>query len=324
MLPSCVKSEDLLEVVYLPEVENPKDPRFDKLDWRLKKLEDAKIKTSGTTTGDGLLKRNAFWVTPLVTLVLGSGAVATVAGLIIDHRIDAKLEKPLKQMENQDTLLAKMDGRLEGITGMLTIVVQNETRRLASLTPNEFQKALPAIDTVLTVAKNEKVPPTPAVPEIKSRLKQVEQSVPGFWGAAAAMVSYQSGQPGGSLPNCLDSVPSGTLGTAPDGILSHAVITDPATYRNCEIRLDDPRFPVVLTQYTLGGVLRLTNCHVVYDGGRITFPPGTGDPYRVELVACTYDFKVSTVPGNPAGKTLVAGLLASNDPKSATIDLPTS
>ncbi|PWT85301.1 MAG: hypothetical protein C5B58_03280 [Acidobacteria bacterium] len=325
MPPSFLNSDKVPVVVYFSEVGKTRDPRFDGLEQRVKNLEELpNNSTNHIVQGDDKwLKRNAFWLAPLVTLIFGSGAVATVAGLIIDHRIDAKLSNPIGRIGDQDKLIATMEGRLEGIGGMLTIVVQNETRRIASLNGAEFQDALPQIRTVFTVASNENLPPTPTLPEIRSRLRQVDDSKPGFWGAAAALVSYQSGPQGSSLPNCFNTSPTGTISPA-NGSLSQGKITTPATYQNCEIRLDDPRFPVVLTQYTLGGVLRLTNCHVVYNGGPITVPPGTTGTYRVELFACTYDLKVTKTPENSAGKTLVAGLLASNDPKNATIDLPTS
>ncbi len=303
---TLVNSDELTEVVYLPEVAKVRDPRFEGLNERVKKLEENKSKK------DNWLKRNVYWVAPLATLIFGSGAVAYVAGLIIDHRIDTKLTSPLARITEQDKSIAKMDGRLEGIGAMLTVVTQNEIRRVANLKPSDFDTALPEVSTVLTVATTENVPrPDLTLNAIRANLVRSKPQSPGFWGAAGAVITYQSGPGSDALPDCLATPPSVTPSTPPPTI----PITDfPAVYQNCQIELDSVE--AAMKKNFFLRLVEFRNCTVIYRGGQFAFPEGG----YWRFVDCSFELLVKQPPAAP-GQKFIHSLLAAQDLRSVKISI---
>ena len=283
---------------------------------RLKKLEG-----DGTTVSPHLpvppstrepwAKRNSYWLFPSLTVLLGSGFVVGYFGLVVDSRIDAKLAAPLKQIGDQSSALARMDGRLSGLSDLLSIVVQNESKRTAALPLNEFQKDLSAVSGLLTVAKNETrlaigAPDTDA---IRRKILEANHDAPDYWKAATAMVNYRSPVSDDSaLPPCtnhpMDVNPAG--GTA--------------VVEKCQMQLDGPMAPLIYAMLMRYGLnLYFKNCLITYRGGPIALPA----IQRLIFLDCRFDFSVQGNPEPPpAAKLVLKALLSATDLKR--VEVPVS
>src|SRR5260370_16046440 len=100
----CVNPREPNEVVYCPEMKDAEiNARFKAQDDRI----DALKRDSKQTTGhvgvvpvipptENWFKRNASWFFPCVTLLVGSVAVVSFFGNLVDHRIADKLKDPVK------------------------------------------------------------------------------------------------------------------------------------------------------------------------------------------------------------------------------------
>jgi hypothetical protein len=324
MRSTFVNSEDFFEVVYLPAM--AKDPRFDVLDGRITQLEQHRSANSGATR-DVWVKRNSYWLWPVITLLIGSGVVGGFFrwffGDLVDHQIDSKLSAPIAQLGDQKTTLARIDTRLNDISELLKIVVQNEMKRVAALAQEDFNKNLGTVKTVLSIAKTEQInSPTDTVADIKEKLQKANEKSPEFWNAAAALVNYASTKPVTPLKDCVTEPPAGRVtGLKPDPnnpnqtIVSYTTLT----YSDCKIELDDPRaikrYQEALPSFSL--VLR--HCVIVYRGRPIVvpLPPGvTKMVGKILFEDCIFDI-VPTADLPEIGKTLVEALLNAADLKHA-------
>jgi hypothetical protein len=114
-------------------------------------------------------------------------------GDLVDHRIDTKSTDSKQKLDRIDATVARMDEKLNGISNLAVIIIQNELKRLSLLSPKELNDTLPQVQTILTVAKTEKVPqPKDALNEIRLRLANSKAHADQFWGAAGALISYRS------------------------------------------------------------------------------------------------------------------------------------
>ncbi len=236
----------------------------------------------------------------------------------IDDQIDAKLKSPLAQLSDQGRILARIEGRTEAITDLLKIVVQNEIRRAASLPMEEFKRSLLDLKTALSVARGEHVSASAeAVASIKSKLIKIDQDTPGFWGAAAAVISYQSPERVGDLPDCLLADPVGKDWSVRGNVVTHG----PLVYSNCSIALNDPRAVDILARTLTIANLMLKRCVVIYKGNPIILPPLP--PPRDRVIGsiifddCTFDISTRGTP-LAVGRELLTALLNARDPRSIT------
>jgi hypothetical protein len=280
---------------------------------------------------ENLLKRHSYLV-PLVTLLLGSGLLAFFKNGLIDGRIRETLRDPLQKIADQGEKIAEINGKLSGIADLLKIVVQNEMKRVSALIPLDFDKSLPDVKTLLSVARDEQVTsPNATVASIKSKLNTSEQGAPGFWPAAAAFVNYQSMRPLATPGDCLIARPVGRGAQPqpdpkdPSKLNFHH---GPLVYSDCRIELDDPRAGVLLYAESLTiSDVEFRHCIIAYKGRPIVMPrlPFPEDKLRGKMVFLNCMYEIYP-PENPPkiGKILITALLKSEDPGSVVFAPPES
>ena len=241
----------------------------------------------------------------------------------IDHQIDSKLVAPLGQLSGQEKTLARIEGRLEEISDLLKLITQNEMKRIASLPPQDFNSNLPAVATVLAIAKVDHVesPSRDTIQNIKTKLNETRKDQLGFWGAAVALVNYTSSEAGAGLPDCLDMSPSVDLYPPAPG--STKPIIGASGYSNCKIELDDPR---AADQYGISlavANLEFRNCLIRYRGRSIIIklqpPPRDHIVGRFVFINCAYEITPTVVSPPSNGRKLIETLLASPDLKSVSM-----
>jgi hypothetical protein len=119
-----------------------RDSRVDALQDKLGNLASDVKALKETKSPDGLLKRNAVWVAvtsaviAAVVLLFGNGLASWLMGLIVDARIDAKLEQPIK-----DLAAVKID--------VAKLVVRMEMRDTAALDSQAFKRDLNQVGATL-------------------------------------------------------------------------------------------------------------------------------------------------------------------------------
>jgi hypothetical protein len=195
------------EVVYFPDrgemTENQIEKRLQPLRSDILELKDNVAKLAGqpAATGantqpvsDNFVKRNSYWLWPMISLVFGTPIVGFVLGAVVDRRIDLKLTDPLKQIGEQAKSLAVLDAKQSGNSDLLKIVLQKEMSRTRVLSPTEFKQELPQLNEILNAAQAGKTPPPPGLfADLDNKLKPfIKQRDSEAWNAAISLAEYHS------------------------------------------------------------------------------------------------------------------------------------
>jgi hypothetical protein len=241
------------------------------------------------------------------------------------QRIDNRIEEKLKAHRFDDLVenVHKMQGQMTEISSFMKILLLAETKRVASLAPQEFQKNLPAVRAALDVAQKTPIEiPAETVAEIKTKLNKTPPSAPEFWQTAAAVINYHVGESTPSFPRCrMDQAPAElaeSINATQTTIKLKAI-----PFENCEVVLDSPEVQSRFLN-VLGTIdIEFRHCRVVYRGGPIFFPaqvvPGR-KTVSVIFTNCVFDLSTLGVPPRDA-QQMLSGLLASQDPKSVKLTI---
>jgi len=263
---------------------------------RIAKLEGKSEKSAP----ESWFKRNAYWIVPLVALILGGGFVW----------------RPLDRLGHVESDLNYIKGQLQ------TVLELEKTRlnKLAALPPAEFQQSLPQVEDALGDALALKVPISQAVhKEFASRFSATDQNAPQYWPAVARYITYSSAQQSKfattTLPPCVETEPIGLkmaegtpIQDAPKNLMGRPGWKSgrPAiVFHNCTLSIEnDP----LLAKWagraiSLRAIFVFQDCVVTYNGGNI-------DPMMDFSVFfnCSFQMTLTTEPPLRA-KTLIASLL---------------
>jgi hypothetical protein len=261
----------------------------------------------------------------------------------LNEKIDAKLKQPIADIGIARSDISQIKGTLDGL---IKGIVFDRFAKSARLPQEEFNRKLPDIQNLISLAKQEGVSVDPAlVHQVGQKLLNVRPRLPDFWSTSAQLVSYKSSNGASqkiqelasvSLPDCTDSEPkSAAITEVPD---PHTFKFKGATYENCRVTLDskkdDERINSLLN--TRFPVLTFKNCLIVYRGGTIELilawnqHPVTlkveGHPPMPTVISgntlafedCLLDFTVRGIPP-PIGQEVTETLLAQN---ASTLKLP--
>ncbi len=147
---------------------------------RIAKLEG---RADATPKADNWLKRNAYWITPsisiasmtvaIIALVFGSGFIIRHISLTIDERVESKLSGPKNQIQQ-----LQLD--LKGISTKIDTFFELRLRKLAGVRPSdawlaEVQQAVHEAD-VLNVSVSPAV-----IDSLRLKLQAINSSSPIYW-----------------------------------------------------------------------------------------------------------------------------------------------
>jgi hypothetical protein len=235
----------------------------------------------------------------------------------VNKRIGAKLEQPTKDIHSLQVDLARIGSKLDTFIDL----EKERLKSLANLRGATFGRALPQVADALSDAVKLGIQtPQEVVDSLQRNLLSTPQDRPDYWNAAAALITYRSGARSEILPRCLDKKPVIKLAEPMDEKQTTMKIT-PAIYENCEIQLDDPKANLVYLETLQIANLELRHCKVSYGGGALFFPAhtiGGGPPRTIVFVECTFEMLVPSPPPE-SGRRLIAGLLAAENPKNASV-----
>jgi hypothetical protein len=275
------------------------------------------------TKSESWAKRNAYWfpiATPIVTVaVLVIAFLSGLFNLAFDSRISAKLNEPnglLSRLQDLSSGLATANGELRAIRQLWA----EQIKKTAELRPKDFQKSLPQATDALKAGAALRIPFPPEIKEsVRSKLLATDSNAPGYWSAAAAMVTYRSPAPPAGLPNCLDRDP---LSSVKDVVSAKpkqpvTLAMGPFVYENCTIEIDSPKANRVYQQtLTMPNNLELRHCNIVYRGGLIMLPsppPQVRALGLAKLIFIDCWFEISAPPELPdaPGRSLISMVRAS-------------
>lgn len=297
------------------------------------KLESIEKNTSDLSDRVARIEKAGFWrwtksywmaVVPISLTVLGVVYAATVwvATHVVDDRVDAKLrEHHFDQMASD---VSTMKGQLGEISGFLRVLADNELHRQASLPKSEFEQQVPALAAAVTTARVVQAYAAPTVvKDINRRLVETPSNTPGYWNAAAQLISYrsdlQANFKSASLPDCLGShvYLVGFNGSSK----GYFEATLGMSHCRLDLGIDQLQAFREFASHNVAGPpfeaihfsLDLTAVQVIYRGGEIL------PIYGITMHNCL--FQIETEEDAPSmGKTLTKELLASDQP-TVRIDL---
>lgn len=256
------------------------------------------------------IKKHSGWFT-VAAFVLGSGFILKVADGWIDSRISVSMKEPLGKIGEQGQDLSEIKGQLKEISGLLHIVVQKQLKSVATLPQAEFNRRLDEVKTVLAVARSQEVkaPDENVTESIRSKIADSDEDLDQYWGAAAAVVNYESASSTPSLPDCLSSPPKEKL--FPNAFkLGEKKMTysQPFTYSNCQIELDEPRAGALYAQVLTGGAaLRFYECVIRYRGRPVIIPPARYTLHgELQFIDCIFDLEIPQSRPPKLGELLIA------------------
>jgi hypothetical protein len=162
---------DLFELVepkgFSPEMAASTDERFNEAFERIRDLEGRPAQTAPPPSSqESLLKQNAYWVFPVLTLTLGSGFIFSFFHWffadLVEHQIDAKLTESKLIGPNNDIQAINIEVRenttkLNMLIDLLKPQISQRLRNAASLSPEQFQKELPQVKAAVALAKQEQL-----------------------------------------------------------------------------------------------------------------------------------------------------------------------
>lgn len=267
-------------------------------------------------------------------------------GYRVDARVDKKLGDTSKKLGEMNDKLTTIDAKLTTLQPLIEDLIKHEMDKAASLPQSEFKKNLPAMEHLVSAARNQGVRVNPeVVRRLGEKLLNIQSRGPDFWPTSAQLVSYRSSNNAPSnvlqlasaiLPNCTDSEPQPMR--IAEVLSAHEARISLALYEDCRITLDSPTDDERINSFIVGKFPRIKfkNCLVIYRGGQITLklewkgeviglqmkgrPPMTikMSGNTLEFEKCLFEFTFQGVPP-PVGQQVTEVLLAQN---SDTLKLP--
>jgi hypothetical protein len=232
---------------------------------------------------------------------LGAGAVvvaACVAGFFF------------QKITDHGEKLSHMQGTLEQIVAEQKKAVPNTVGELLKQpTPGK----LDAVTTILEDAKKvNRQSDSKSLEQLSRKLAAAKDlsGSPEYWQAASALISYRSATEQSTstekLSSCFDQKPEITLAKDIDEKQTEIQVNAPV-YKSCEIELDSPRAEAIFAKFLSLIYIQFENCHIVYNGGLIRFPPNARGNLR--FINCTFDISTPATPFG-VGRILVSDLLS--------------
>lgn len=275
---------------------------------------------------EGWLKKRSYWISPLVSLIgiaVGTGFMLRFFTLTVDERISSKLEGPMKEFHQVQVDVGKLNGKLETLVELEKARIQ----RLSELRPEDLKARLPEVADALSAASALGAFTSEDVKNsLKRNLSLIRDRDSNFWPAAAAMVSYRSGDALPKLPPC-------RLSDQPPAKLAEDMSAEATSFKfalipfeNCEVVLDSPeaqdRYLKVLGLFDI----EFRHCRVIYRGGPLFFParvvPGR-KTLSLIFEDCVFEMSTRATPPKD-GQEVVSRLLVAENPKSARVTISTS
>jgi hypothetical protein len=201
------------------------------------------------------------------------------ANRAIDERINSVLGVPggIKEtLSKVEQTTSATDTTLRALSPFIQDVIRHQFESASKLSTKALQERLPAMQDLVTVAKNQGVKvPADVTENLSKKLLQIDPTSSDLWQAAGALISYRSfnttswALPPG-FPNCTDLVPvtqglvqSGTAGGEPIKVEAKL-----AFYKDCRVTLDSPVDGRKLNELLTVGYASITfiRCLVVYRG----------------------------------------------------------
>jgi hypothetical protein len=230
----------------------------------------------------------------------------------IDHRIDMALGKPggiTQTLGSVQTTVNEVNTTLKALAPFIHDVVQHQFESASKLPTATLQERLPAIQHLLTTAKDQGIKAdTPILDALGRKLSTVDTKAASFWPVAADFINYRSQvvltdiqsliRP--DLPNCTDHDPmpmeltigeedekawkaneSRSLSDLSNGKNGTKMVG--ALYQDCRFTLDSPEETARMPTLGQGRsyVLTFRHCQMVYRGGKIALL--TPDPHPTAI-----------------------------------------
>ncbi len=323
------QDSELRDVVYSPGMKPER--RFESIENRLDAtethLKELKLREQTPVAPqpppvpkEGWFKANIFWLSPLLSIVLGSGAGLAIVTSMLDGRIDQRVGARLSSVERS---VENIKGRFDGISDLLGLVVRREFGRLIELPQPVFNEQLDEVQAVLTVAKKENIAVEADVPRLREKLRASPMDLPAYWGAAVALSNFRSApRPSPDLPNCVKGSGQDPLfkGDFTHGSKEVKNVT-PAVYFNCQITLDDPVAIDLFSQALKLYGLVFRNCHVVWNGGPIPTLKPEHPGSTIKLINCTYDLRKPATTPDRGMQQIVNSLVQAADQSTVIVSL---
>jgi len=343
--------------------------RFDAIEKRLKDVENAlpgvvlpnrknwKLARSavdfvrshkGWSVGSGIAI--AALLVPIVTLwymVSSDHEKARIAHETEDFnlRVDARIGNKIgNQLTDLDQKVTAIGTSLNDLKPYIEDIVRHDFEKVAGLSGVELGKHLPAIQHLVSVAKNQAIQVNPAsVNRITEKLLTIQPRPAEFWTVGTDLLSYRSLNDEtrklltAPLPNCTDSQP--TPMRLLEGPTPQKINVSSGVYENCQFTLDSAQ-----DNQSINSILRnrtpfivFKHCLIVYRGGDVNLTldwnqsvakvhiEGESTERIVHLSGqalqfenCLFVFSVQGIPP-PSGQTMAERLLAQS---GNTLKLP--
>ena len=213
-------------------------------------------------------------------------------------------------------------------------MIDHQFESVSRLPTATLQERLPAIQHLVSLAKDEGVKASPKVlGMLTQKLGAASTSAVGFWPVAADFITYRSRtladlkyltRP--DIPPCTNATRTSTP-TPEDAIHSlrldangnvtpKAVPVTSGVYENCIFTLDSTGEAANAPSWIKGTeaqpfTLTFRECRIVYHGGRISLLDMPDSHIRLHFVNCLFEFRFANPP-SPAGQKLTQQLLAQN------------
>ena len=217
------------------------------------------------------------WWQAVVVVV---GFVATTAGAlwtVTSHfktDIDGDVGKLDRRVTDLQGDVGVVKGSLDELKPLIHDLLADRLARNASLSKAEFEKQIPELNKLLSIAVNGRIPVDDAVLRSAShKLLEIGPKAPETWSAAAQLVSLRSIQnidlADAKLKICTDGEP--TPMTVESVQLPHTVNFRNGSYENCIFELDSAEQNKTLNEILSKRVPYITfhRCLVVYRGGPV-------------------------------------------------------
>lgn len=262
--------------------------------------------------------------------------------LHIDARVDTKLVDVNKTLGEVKTQLTTIETTLNTLHPFIEDLVRREMDKAAALSPTDFQKRLPAVKNLLSVARGQGIAVNQNIlNRLGSKFLRVPANSQEFWQASAELVSYRSFNAASPqsrqlestvLPNCADGPP------APMRIAQvlgpQKAILQRALYENCRLTLDSEQDAQHINAFLQSApLITFKHCLILYRGGTIglnltwawnqqsidlqiegrtepVHPQINGNAFEFE--DCLFIFSIDKVPP-PSGRETTRSLLAQTE-----------
>jgi hypothetical protein len=211
---------------------------------------------------------------------------------------------------------------------------------LAILPQNAFENSLSKLSSFIAKARRENVKVSPqVVGDLQQKMLATDAQTPGFWPAAAELISYRSEATANNfttsanLSNCTDSdpIPMRVAEVGPGGSIRKLTS---AYYENCRFTLDSAQDDLRINGLLLTTVVNIEfrHCLIVYRGGAfalitykdaktIPLEGGTGHGATIgyngptlQFTQCLFDFSVSREIPKDGQETIRVLLAQSQSP----------